>query len=341
MSEDSAHIAARMVTPGKGLLAADESTGTIGKRFKKLGIECTEQTRLAYREMLFTSPDLEKYISGVILFDETIRQRASDGRPIPELLAEKGIIPGIKVDKGLVDLPFFPGERFTQGLDGLADRLDEYRRMGARFAKWRAVIAIGEGTPTSQCLRANADALARYAGLCQVHGLVPIVEPEVLMDGAHDIKTCRWATEAALHEVFDALVRYRIVFKDMILKPNMVLSGTDCPRRAPPDEVADMTVACLRRTVPAAVAGIAFLSGGQSDTTASANLNAINVKAQTMKTPWTLTFSFSRALQASPMAIWLGRPENTAAAQQALIRRARFNGAAGLGQYDPETEHAA
>jgi fructose-bisphosphate aldolase class I len=341
MSDELAQIAARMVAPGKGLLAADESTGTIEKRFKKLGIECTEESRRDYREMLFTAPELEKYISGVILYDETIRQRASDGKLIPELLAERGIIPGIKVDKGLVDLPFFPGERFTQGLDGLAGRLDEYRRMGARFAKWRGVIAIGEGIPTSQCLRANAESLARYAGLCQVHGLVPIVEPEVLMDGAHDIKTCRWATEAALHEVFDALTRYRVGFKDMILKPNMVLSGAECPRQAPPEEVAEMTLACLRRTVPVAVTGIAFLSGGQSDTVASANLNAINVKAQALKTPWTLTFSFSRALQASPMAIWRGQAENKTAAQQALIRRARFNGAAALGQYDPEMEQAA
>ncbi|CAI8890532.1 class I fructose-bisphosphate aldolase [Methylocaldum szegediense] len=340
MSEELTQIAANMVAPGKGLLAADESTGTLEKRFKKLGIECTEASRLAYREMLFTAPDLEKYISGVILFDETIRQRASDGTPIPELLARKGIIPGIKVDKGLVDLPFFPGERFTQGLDGLSARLDEYREMGARFTKWRAVIAIGEGIPTSQCLRANADALARYAGLCQVHGLVPIVEPEVLMDGSHDIKTCRWATEAALHEVFDALTRYRISFKEMILKPNMVVSGTDCSNQAPPDEVAEMTLACLRRTVPVAVPGIAFLSGGQSDVTATANLNAINVKAKTLKTPWTLTFSFSRALQAAPMSIWRGQAENKAAAQQALVRRARCNGAAALGQYDPGMEEA-
>jgi len=341
MPNELAQTAARMVAPGKGLLAADESTGTIEKRFKKLGIECTEETRRAYREMLFTAPDLEKSISGVILFDETIRQTASDGTPLPSLLAERGIIPGIKVDKGLVGLPFFPGERFTQGLDGLGDRLDEYRRLGAHFAKWRAVIAIGEGIPTSQCLRANAEALARYAGLCQVHGLVPIVEPEVLMDGAHDIKTCRWATEATLHEVFDALARYRIGFKDMILKPNMVLSGTDCPRQAPPDEVADMTLACLRRTVPVAVPGIAFLSGGQSDTAATANLNAINLKAQALKTPWALTFSFSRALQSSPMAIWHGQAENKTAAQQSLAHRARLNGAAALGQYDPEMEQAA
>lgn len=340
MSDELTQIAANMVAPGKGLLAADESTGTIEKRFKKLGIECTGATRIAYREMLFTAPDLEKYISGVILFDETIRQRASDGTPIPELLAGKGIIPGIKVDKGLVDLPFFPGERFTQGLDGLSERLEEYRKMGARFTKWRAVIAIGEGVPTSECLRANADALARYAGLCQVHGLVPIVEPEVLMDGSHDIKTCRWATEAALHEVFDALTRYRIGFKEMILKPNMVVSGTDCPSQAPPDEVAEMTLTCLRRTVPVAVTGIAFLSGGQSDVTATTNLNAINVKAKALKTPWTLTFSFSRALQAAPMSIWRGQAENKAVAQQALVRRAHCNGAAALGQYDPGMEEA-
>ncbi|HYE37911.1 class I fructose-bisphosphate aldolase [Methylocaldum sp.] len=341
MSNELAQIAARMVAPGKGLLAADESSGTIEKRFKNVGVECTEESRREYREMLFTAPDLEKYISGVILFDETIRQTASDGTPIPELLAAKGIIPGIKVDKGLVDLPFFPSERFTQGLDGLGGRLDEYHRLGARFAKWRAVIAIGEGIPTSQCLRANAEALARYAGLCQVHGLVPIVEPEVLMDGAHDIETCRRATEATLHEVFDALGRYRIGFKHMILKPNMVLSGTDCPRQASPDEVADMTLTSLRRTVPVAVPGIAFLSGGQSDTAATANLNAINAKAQAMKTPWTLTFSFSRALQASPMALWRGRAENETAARQSLIQRARLNGAAAQGKYDPGMEQAA
>jgi fructose-bisphosphate aldolase class I len=340
MSREMAEIAARMVAPGKGLLAADESSGTIEKRFGKIGIESTEQTRREYRELLFTTPDLENYISGVILFDETIRQKALDGTPFPELLAAKGIIPGIKVDKGPVDLPFFPNEHFTQGLDGLDERLDEYRRLGARFAKWRAVIAIGAGIPTLQCLRANAEALARYAGLCQVHGLVPIVEPEVLMEGAHDIEACLYATQAAQHEVFDALGRYRVAFEHLILKPNMVLSGTDCPRQAPPNEVADMTLACLKRTVPAAVPGIVFLSGGQSDQTASANLNAINVKAGTMRTPWPLTFSFSRALQASPMSIWRGQPDNRTAAQQAFIKRARLNSAAAQGKYDPAMETA-
>lgn len=341
MSQELAQIARQMVASGKGLLAADESSGTIEKRFKSVGIVSTEQTRREYRELLFTAPEMEKYISGVILFDETIRQKASDGTPFPELLAKKGVIPGIKVDKGPVDLPFFSGEKFTQGLDGLGARLDEYRKMGARFAKWRAVIAIGPGMPTPACLRANAEALARYAGLCQEHGIVPIVEPEVLMDGDHDIDTCFRATEAAQHEVFDTLARYRVRMEHMVLKPNMVISGKDCPRQASPDEVAQMTLTCLKRTVPAAVPGIAFLSGGQSDEAASANLNAINAKARGMGAPWPLTFSYSRALQAAPMGLWRGQSGNKNAAQQAFIKRGRLNAAAAQARYDAGMERAA
>ncbi|CAL1240680.1 class I fructose-bisphosphate aldolase [Candidatus Methylocalor cossyra] len=331
MASEMAAIAAQLVAPGKGLLAADESNRTIEKRFRSVGVESTEATRRDYRELLFTAPGMEQYISGVILFDETIRQATADGVPFPELLAAKGVLPGIKVDKGLVDLPFFPGERFTQGLDGLEERLEDYRQRGARFAKWRAVIAVSDRLPTLPALRANAEALARYAGLCQVHGLVPIVEPEVLMDGSHDIEACFQATEATQHELFEALARYRVAFEHLILKPNMVLAGADCPRQAGPEEVAEKTLQCLKRTVPAAVPGIAFLSGGQSDTTAAANLKAINQRAAQVGAPWPLTFSFSRALQAGPMAIWRGQAENRAAAQQAFLDRARLAAAAVAG----------
>lgn len=341
MSEEIAQIARQMVAAGKGLLAADESSGTIEKRFKGVGIVSTEQTRREYRELLFTAPEMEKYISGVILFDETLRQKAGDGTPFPDVLRKKGVIPGIKVDKGPVDLPFFPGEKFTQGLDGLGARLEEYRGLGARFAKWRAVIAIGPGLPTYACLRANAEALARYAGLCQQHDIVPIVEPEVLMDGDHDIEACLRATEAAQHELVDTLARYRVRLEHLVLKPNMVVPGKACPRQAAPEEVAHLTLTCLKRTLPAAVPGIAFLSGGQSDEAASANLNAINAEARRTGAPWPLTFSYSRALQAAPMALWRGQAENKKAAQQALIKRARLNAAAALGKYEAGMEKAA
>jgi fructose-bisphosphate aldolase class I len=335
MFQELAQVAGQLLAPGKGILAADESGGTIGKRLQAVGVESTEAVRREYRELLFTAPDIEKYINGVILFDETIRQKTADGTPFPEFLAARGILPGIKVDKGTVDLPLFHGEKFTQGLDGLGERLDEYRALGARFAKWRAVIAIGAGLPTLRCLRANAEGLALYAALCQQHGLVPIVEPEVLIDGDYDIETGFRVTEAAQHEVFDRLARCRVSLEHMVLKPNMVLPGKDSPKPAGPEEVADMTLTCLKRTVPAAVPGIAFLSGGQSDAAATANLNAINLGAKGMNVPWRLTFSYSRALQASPMSVWGGRAENKAAAQRAFIERARLNAAASAGKCGP------
>ena len=320
-----------LTAPGKGILAADESTGTIEKRFKGMNVPCTEETRRAYREMLITTPGLNAFISGVILFEETLRQKSAAGMPLPRLLAGQGIVPGIKVDKGTVALPGFPGEKVTQGLDGLAERLAEYRKTGARFAKWRAVLTIGAGIPSPQGIAANAAALARYAAICQEQGLVPIVEPEVLMDGDHDIEICARVTEEVLHAVFHALYRQRVVLELMLLKPNMVLPGVDCPRQATPEEVAGATLACLRRTVPAAVPGINFLSGGQKDEIATANLNAMNARQGTA--PWQLSFSFARALQAPALKAWRGVAANTAAGQQALAKRARLNGAARQGKY--------
>lgn len=328
-----------IIASGKGILAADESSGTIKKRFDSIGVESTADIRRDYREMLFRAPGYEAGISGVILFDETLRQNAADGTPLVDLLQERGVVPGIKVDKGLV--PLAPGseEKVTQGLDGLGDRLAEYRDLGARFAKWRAVYTITDSLPSEPVLRQNAEGLARYAALCQHNGIVPIVEPEVLMDGSHDIERCAVVTEQALQAVFEALFRHGVVLEHTLLKPNMVLSGKDCPQQADPKAVAEATVRTFRRTVPAAVPGILFLSGGQSDEQATANLNAINALSD--RHPWVFSFSYGRALQAPALKAWGGKPDNVPAAQQAFVKRARLNGAACLGRYQPEMEQAA
>ncbi|MDP1707602.1 MAG: class I fructose-bisphosphate aldolase [Gammaproteobacteria bacterium] len=327
---------AELAAPGKGILAADESTGTIEKRFKSVSVPCTEDSRRDYREILFTTHGLGEFIGGVILFEETLKQTNATGVPLPQLLTEQGIVPGIKVDKGTVALPEFSGEKVTQGLDGLADRLAEYRKFGARFAKWRAVIPIGVGIPTPEGIAANAVALARYAAVCQAQGLVPIVEPEVLMDGNHDIATCARISEEVLHTVFHALHQQRITLELMLLKPNMVVPGVDCAKQATPDDVATATLACLRRTVPAAMPSINFLSGGQSEQMATANLNAMNIG--TVKQPWVLSFSYGRALQAPALAAWHGDAKNRDLVQQALYKRARLNSAARQGRYTAAME---
>jgi fructose-bisphosphate aldolase class I len=327
-----------LVAPGKGILAADESTGTIKKRFDKIHVESTEQNRRDYREMLFTTKGAEEFVSGVILFDETIRQKASDGTPLTKILEGKGIIPGIKVDKGAKKLPLTGDEQVTEGLDGLRERLVEYRGMGARFAKWRAVISIGDGKPSDTCLRANAEALARYAALCVEEGLVPIVEPEILMDGTHTIERSYGATERTLHTVFDALFAHRVPLEQTLLKPNMVLSGYECPKQASVREVAERTIHCFQRVVPAAVPGVVFLSGGQSDEVASAHLSEMN---RIGGFPWELSFSYGRALQAPALKAWGGKPENVAAAQRAFYHRAKCNGAARHGKYSEAMEKAA
>ncbi len=325
-----------ITAPGKGILAADESTGTIEKRLKAVQVASTDDARRDYRELLFSTPELGAHISGVILFDETLRQRTTAGIPLTQLLTAQGIVPGIKVDQGTVALPGFPGEKITQGLDSLGQRLSEYKQLGARFAKWRAVISIGAGIPTPAAISANAHALARYAALCQEQGLVPIVEPEVLMDGDHTLATSALVTEAVLHRVFHALHQQRVVLECMLLKPSMVIPGASCPNQATPQEVARATLTCLRRTVPAAVPGINFLSGGQSDAMATAHLNAMNGGA--VKQPWVLSFSYGRALQAPVLQAWRGEPRNKVKAQQALHHRARLNSAACLGQYTPDME---
>jgi fructose-bisphosphate aldolase class I len=325
------------VAPGKGILAADESTGTIEKRFKSIGVESSEENRRAYRNLLFTTEGVEEFISGVILYDETIRQSADDGTPFPQLLAERGIIPGIKVDKGAKPLANAAGETITEGLDGLRGRLEEYRELGARFTKWRAVISIGAGIPSEYCLWTNAHALARFAALSEEAGLVPIVEPEVLMDGDHTIERSFDVTSRTLHAVFTELRDQRVHFEQMLLKPNMVLSGYECAEQASHDEVAEQTLRCFYRHVPAAVPGIVFLSGGQSDEDATANLNAINARGPH---PWELSFSYGRALQAPALKAWGGEPANVEAGQKAFYRRAKFNGAARFGRYAPEWETA-
>jgi fructose-bisphosphate aldolase class I len=330
-------VARAMVAPHKGILAADESTGTIGKRFAALGIESTEANRQAYRDMLFGTPDLAANISGVILYDETIRQEALDGTPFPELLTKYGIIPGIKVDTGAKDLALHPGEKVTEGLDGLRERIAEYVRLGARFAKWRAVITIGEGIPSRACLVANGHALARYAALCQEGGLVPIVEPEVLMDGDHSIERCEQVTEETLHTVFDQLYLQDVALEGMVLKPNMVVPGKKAARQASVEEVAERTLAVLRRCVPPAVPGIAFLSGGQSAELATRHLQAMNASGDL---PWGLSFSYGRALQDPALKAWAGDPSKVAAAREQLSRRARNNGAARDAGYTPEMEAA-
>jgi fructose-bisphosphate aldolase class I len=331
-------VARALVAKGKGILAADESMGTIKRRFDSIKIESNENNRRGYREMLFTTKGIEEAISGVILFDETLRTKASDGTPFAQLLSKKGIIPGIKVDKGTVDLPEFPGEVVTEGLDGLRGRVKEYSELGARFAKWRAVINIGEGIPTRTCLQANAHALARYAALCQEGGLVPIVEPEVLLDGSHTIERSQEVTEQSLKITFSELFEQRVYLEGMILKPSMVVPGKDNPKQASVEEVAERTIRCLKRTVPAAVPGIAFLSGGQSAEKATEHLNAMN-KMGTL--PWEVSFSYARALQDPALKAWKGEAANVATAQQIFYHRAKCNSAARSGNYNKQIEQAA
>jgi fructose-bisphosphate aldolase class I len=327
-----------LVAGDKGLLAMDESNPTCNKRFASLGIPQTEQARRAYRELIVTTPGLGKFISGVILYDETIRQSRKDGTSFVKVVTDAGILPGSKVDTGAKDMAGHPGEKISEGLDGLRDRLAEYSQMGARFAKWRAVIAVGDAIPSRGCIEANVHALARYAALCQEAGLVPIVEPEVLMDGKHTLERCCEVTAEVLRMVFSQLYTQRVALEGMILKPNMVLPGSDCPKQDSVEKVADATVTCLLRAVPAAVPGIAFLSGGQPYELASARLNAMNLRFKT-RMPWALTFSFSRAIQQPALEIWKGQQANAAAAQQALYHRARCNSAARLGQYRTEMEN--
>jgi fructose-bisphosphate aldolase class I len=331
-------VAQAMVAPGRGILAADESSGTIKKRFDAIAVESTEDSRRDYREMLFRSTEGMKHISGVILYDETIWQKGKDGTPLVELIKKVGAIPGIKVDEGTKPLPFCPNELVTIGLDKLADRLPKYSAQGARFAKWRAVIDIGKGIPTTNCIKANAHALARYAALCQEAQIVPIVEPEVLMDGDHDIDRCFTVTERVLHAVFNELFEARVQLEGIVLKPNMVISGKKCTNRASVEEVAEKTVTVLKLCVPAAVPGIAFLSGGQSDEEATAHLDAMN---KIGNLPWKLTFSYGRALQHAPQTTWKGKTENVAAAQRAFSHRAKMNGLATLGQWKADMEKKA
>jgi fructose-bisphosphate aldolase class I len=330
--------AAAMVARGKGVLAADESSGTCEKRFKSVGVDCTEESRRTYRGLLFTTPGAEQFISGVILFDETLRQKTNDGVLFPDYLARKGILPGIKVDKGAMDLALCPGEKVTEGLDGLRPRLAEYFKLGARFAKWRAVITIGEGIPSHACLYANAHALARYAALCQEASIVPMIEPEVLLDGSHTVERCEEVTEATLRATYAAMAAHNVSLEHLILKTSMVVSGKECPRQANVDEVAERTVRVLKRAVPAAQPGIVFLSGGQSDEAATAHLNAM---AAMKGLPWPLTFSYSRALQNPALKTWRGQAANAAAAQKAFHHRAHMNGLAAQGKWKPELEKQA
>ncbi len=335
-------IANAMVTPGKGILAADESTATIKKRLDSISVESTEDNRRAYREMLFTSDEaMRSYISGVILFDETLRQKGANGTPLVDVISATGAIPGIKVDKGAKDLAGAPGEKITEGLDGLRERLAEYYDIGARFAKWRAVITIAENLPTWNCIKANAHALARYASLCQEAGIVPIVEPEVLMDGpksTHDINTCYDVTHWSLRSVFRELADARVNLEGIVLKPNMVIPGQKSPDQASPEAVAEQTLKCLRATVPSAVPGIAFLSGGQSDETATRHLSLMNAIGNN---PWALTFSYGRALQAAALKAWGGKSENVAAGQRAFAHRAKMNALAAKGEWQDTLESAA
>ncbi len=325
-----------LVAPGKGLLAADESLGTIGKRFQALGIESTPDSRRDYREMLFTTPGAADVLSGIILFDETIRATDSSGTPFPKLLESKGIIPGIKVDSGAHEMALFPGEKVTDGLDGLRERLIEYRELGARFAKWRAVITIGDGIPTHACIAANAEALARYAALCQEQDIVPIIEPEVIMDGDHSIERCQEITERTLRMTFSQLEMQRVLLEGILLKPNMVLPSLNSDEKPGAEEVATRTLQTLRRCVPAAVPGIVFLSGGQSSQDATARLNAMNSTDECL--PWQVSFSFARALQNDAMEIWSGKPENVEAAQAAFAKRLKLNNAARKGEYAADME---
>ncbi len=330
--------AAAMVAKGRGILAADESSGTCEKRFKSVNVECTEENRRTYRNLLFSTPGVEQYLSGVILFDETARQKANDGTPFPQYLAKKGVIPGIKVDKGLANLPFTAEEKVTEGLDGLQKRMKEYFDLGCRFAKWRAVITIGEGIPTHACLYANAHALARYAAICQEASIVPMIEPEVLLDGTHSAERSEEVHEATLRATYAAMAAYNVSIEHLILKTSMVVSGKDNARQAGVDEVAERTVRVLKRTVPAAQPGIVFLSGGQSDEAATAHLNAM---AATKGLPWPLTFSYSRALQNPALKAWRGQAGNVAAAQKAFHHRAHMNGLASQGKWRADLEKQA
>ena len=330
-----------LVEPGRGLLAADESNPTIEKRLDSIGVENTPENRLAYRRILLTAPSIEEFLSGVILFDETIRQQAEDGTPLVRLLQDAGVIPGIKVDAGAKPLALSPDETVTEGLDGLRDRLQEYYELGARFTKWRAVLHVGDDRPSRYAIDVNAHALARFAALSQEAGLVPIVEPEVLMDGDHDIDACFEASEATLREVFYQLAHQGVDLAAMVLKPNMVLSGKDAEERAGPEEVAELTLTCLLHTVPAAVPGIAFLSGGQGDEESTLNLDAINRLAPEVAAPWELTFSYGRGLQAAPQQAWAGKEENVERAQAAFLKRAEVLAAARMGQYEPSMEDDA
>jgi fructose-bisphosphate aldolase class I len=330
--------AAAMVAKGKGILAADESSGTCEKRFQSVNVECTEENRRAYRQLLFGTPGVEQFLSGVILFDETTRQKADDGSLFPEYLARKGVIPGIKVDKGVVEVPLSPGEKVTEGLDGLSKRLDEYFKQGCRFAKWRAVITIGSGIPTHTCLYANAHALARYAAACQNSNIVPMIEPEVLLDGDHTIERCEEVTEATLRATYAAMAAYNVSPEHVILKTSMVVSGKSNKRQAGVDEVAERTLRVLKRTVPASQPGIVFLSGGQSDESATAHLSAM---AADKSLPWPLTFSYSRALQNPALNTWKGQAGNVAAAQKAFHHRAHMNALAAQGKWKAELERRA
>ena len=328
-----------MVAKGKGILAIDESHGTIKKRFDSIGVENTEENRRAYRDILVTAPGGAEFISGMILFDETMRQKTAGGVPFPRALMDQGIMPGIKVDKGVQDLPFHPEEKITEGLDGLKGRLTEYRELGARFAKWRAVITIGPGIPSGACIDANAHTLARYAAICQESGIVPMVEPEVLMDADNTIERCYEITEWTLNSLFEQIYRQGVVLEHTILKVNMVVAGKKCPKQASVQQVADLTVRCLKSTVPAALSGIVFLSGGQSAELASAHLNAMNASNPAL--PWPLSFSYGRALQDPCLKAWGGKKENAEAAKKALLHRERCNSLACLGRYTPDLEKAA
>jgi fructose-bisphosphate aldolase, class I len=336
--EELETTARALVAPGKGILAADESSGTIKKRFESIALDSTEESRRAYREMLFTTPGMEQFISGVIMFDETIRQSTADGVAFPKLLESLGVIPGIKVDTGAKDLPRFPGEKITEGVDGLRERLAEYYQLGARFTKWRAVITIGDGIPSQTCIDANAEALARFAGLSQEAGLVPIVEPETLMDGDHTIDRHFDSTRRTLESLFDRLFAHRVALTGTLLKTNMVLSGKSAKEQAGVEEVARWTLRCLRETVPPAIPGIVFLSGGQTDEAATAHLSEMN---RVDDVPWELSFSYGRALQAPALKAWAGKAENLGAGQRAFYTRAKLNGAARSGSYTPDMENAA
>lgn len=337
-SENLVAVARAMVAEGKGILAIDESTGTIKKRFDSINVECTEENRRDYRQMLLTTPELGNHISGAILYDETLRQSTQDGKPFVAVMEEAGVMPGIKVDTGAHPLAGHPGEKVTEGLDGLRARLAEYASLGAKFAKWRAVITISESTPTSACIEANAHALARYAALCQEAGIVPMVEPEVLMDGSHTLDECYNVTEGTLRALFNHLYEQNVLLEGTILKASMVISGSDCDERAGVDEVAQATVQCLLNSVPASLAGVVFLSGGQSDEEATAHLDAMNKLGQF---PWPLSFSYGRALQAPSLKIWGENPSgNVAAAQNKLSHRSRMNGLAAMGDYDTSMEAA-